>query len=1184
MKKSKKGFILLGITTSIIAANGIIQTIKPLKTNIEEKRILGYNHNPATALDNVFKEDGMTILPFIFEAPTDKLTESRIREEFAKAGLTIKSISTGTTVGTGTEITVNENSNIYTVLVYGDVNGDGEVDIYDAMRIIRAVKQSSAALNGIYFKAGNVANDDNIIDIYDAMREISFMKRIQKKLVIVEPASLKETRELTSITAEYNNSVAVSAATTLDQIKPNIVVKAHYNNGDVETVTTFDLKGNLIAGQDNSLTVTVAGKTANITVTVAERELVSISAKYDDTTPVPVTTTLEELKAKVSVTGTYNNNTTAPITEFTLDGILAPGTSNIIKVKTQGKEATITVTVEEDSVTGITLKTLPKKTKYNYGEETLDLTGGEITVNYLVGGQKTESITSGMVSGYNPKQEGPQTITVTYSGVTTTFEVTVLDRISALEVKESGRTSNVTVVSGGYKVDSKAEFVLGTIQAANKDNVSALNPDMLTFNVELNSSEDADATKDSLTVEKVVDKDGNVTLKGTAAKAGTYTINVVLSYEDKTVTLPITVQAVKSLEIKRVNLTMDKDDLKVGKPLRINIEVININDEKITPDSIEFINENPAGGLAFTMYDSTGALIDGTDLSEVAYIEVSTTIETAQTATFTVKATTAKNSKTTDATLQVKDAPVVTSIQLSQSNIPLYIEDREGTTTDENGNIYTVLDVEFFDQVGEKMEVEASNILMVSEDAYNPINLKMTKSQIALIRPIVDLYGMGMSIPGNGLYTKLYDEDGKEATGHTTVSKIGVALITDSADFEVVLSSIVGKNLKFGNNVGATIGAEIPLQVVYKDLTTIRITEEGQENVTKDGSMYNVPLNQEFILGTITVGPNEGPLTPDMLTIETPKDGITISYELKDGKIIVKGTITIAGTYSVRPITTDGKVLAKNSMNVKAEAIPNVKNITISKSNVEIGRATEAELTVETDLNPTGEPITAGDIKVEYDSDIKVTLLNEDRDPIEDGQLLQKVKYLKLEAKELTQTDNDNVNLKITVFEGKTNVKSVSNKISVYQPVPRVIETDATATLYGAANANTVTADDGLIYTLVPVSAWADAEKTKPVVLTCEMFNQMSADKKVSITIPTVKVRLEEHDLDLDEKMITTKFFDENNHEISNGDIVYIGLAICNLPDPDATFDRTQLNGLEITLTCVDNSAETKITTSYSEN
>ena len=1186
MKKSKKGFILLGITTSIIAANGIMQTMKPLKMNIEEKRMLGYNHNPVTALDNIFEKDGLLILPFIYDNPEQKITKNDIIAEFNKAGLTVKEISTGEKIGTGTKITVNENSNVYTVLVYGDVTGDGVVNLIDAQKIIsfkRYPNDPTFLIEGIYTIAANVQNTTDTLDLIDAQKIIMFKNgTLEEPLVKVEPISLKESRELTSISAEYNNSVAVSAATTLDQIKPNVTVKAHYSNGDIETVSAFELTGSLTAGQDNSLTVTYNGQTANITVTVAERELVSISAEYNNATPVPVTTTLEQLKANVTVTGKYNNGTTGTITEFTLDGVLTPGTSNTIKVKAQGKEASITVTVEADSVTGIALKTPPTKIKYNYGEETLDLAGGEITINYLVGGAKTEIITSEMVSGYDSKQEGPQTITVTYGGATTSFEVTVLDRISALEVTENGRTDNVTAVSGGYKVDSKSEFILGTIQAANKNNVSALNPDMLTFNVELNSSDDADATKDSLTIEKVVGADGNVTLKGNVANAGTYTVNVALSYEDKTVTLPITVQAVKSSEIKRVILNMEKDDLKVGKPLRIDIEVININDEKITPDSIEFVNATP--GLAFAMYDSTGTLIDGADLSEVAYIEVSTTLENAQAANFTVKATTEKNSKETSATLQVKDAPVVTSIKLSQSNVPLYIEDREGTTTDENGNIYTVLDVEFFDQVGEKMDVEASNILMVSEEAYNPTNLGMTKSQIALVTPTVTLQGIGTTItlPGNGLYTKLYDEDGKEATGHTVVSKIGVALITDSADFEVVLSSITDKNLKFGNNVGTTIGTEIALQVVYKDLTTIRITEDGQENVIKDGSVYNVPLNQEFILGTITVGPNEGPLTPEMLTIQTPKDGITISYELKDGKIIAKGTVTKAGTYSVRPITTDGTVLAKNSMNVKAESIPTVNDIKLSKANVEVGRATEAELTVETDLNPTGETITAGDIKVECDSDIKVTLLNEDRDPIEDGQLLQKVKYLKLEAKELTQSDNDSVNLTITVFDGKTNVKSVTKTVSVYQPVPRVLETDATATLYGTENANTVTADDGLIYTLVPVNAWADSGKTKPVVLTCEMFAQVSSDKKVNITIPDVDVEM--MGMPLKYQMITTKFFDENNHEITRGDIAYVGFAISNLPMEGATFDRTQLNGLEITLTCVDNSAETKITTSYSEN
>ena len=319
-----------------------------------------------------------------------------------------------------------------------------------------------------------------------------------------------------------------------------------------------------------------------------------------------------------------------------------------------------------------------------------------------------------------------------------------------------------------------------------------------------------------------------------------------------------------------------------------------------------------------------------------------------------------------------------------------------------------------------------------------------------------------------------------------------------------------------------------------------------------------------------------------MLTIQEPKDGLTISYEMKDGKIIVKGTVTKAGTYSVRPITTDG-LLAKNSMNVKAEAIPTINNINLGKETVEIGRATEAELIVETDLNPTGETITAGDIKIECDSDIVVTLLNEDRDPIADGQLLQRVKYLKLEAKELSQTDNDNVNLTITVFDGKTNAKSVSKTIKVYQPIPRAIEIDNTVTLYGTANSNTMTSDDGLNYTLLPIKAWADTEKTKPVVITREMFgDEFSSDILISIAIPKVNVIRAGKTVQM--VVIKNAFFDKDKDVANTGDIEYIGFAKINLPS-GATLEENALEGVDIEIKCnADNGQTAIVTTSYSEN
>lgn len=1176
MRKSKKGFILLGITTSIIAANGIMQAVKPLKMNMNETNILEYNHNPKTALDNVFVEDNMTILPFIFSKTDQKITRAKIEEEFTKANLTIKNISTGDVIGTGTKITVNEDSTEYTVLVYGDVDGDGEVGFYDALDIIWEVNHPEAhSFEGIFFKAANLENSDNEIEFYDALRIIPFVNEVEgTKLVLNEPVSIKESRTLTKITAEYNDATPVSAATTLDQIKANVTVKAHYSNNDIEPVDTFELTGSLEAGKQNTLTVEALGKTADITVTVDERELTEITASYDNTTPVPATTTLNELKSKITVTGKYNNGTTDTITDFTLAGQLEPGETNTITVKVQGKEDTIEVTVEPASVESITLAKAPDKNKYNYGEETLDLTGGKITVNWTVGDPTTLDLSNAKVTGYNPKQEGEQTLTVTYAGAETTFKVTVLDRISALELKDTGRSDNVTAVAGGYKTKSKSEFILGTVQAVNKDNVSAaLDPNMITLNKELISSDDTDATVECLTIEKVVDENGNVTLKGKTTATGTYKITVTLTYEGQTpINFDINLVAEKSEKLGRVEAKSDSDELKVGHPIEAKILVYNEYGEIIEPETIE-IEEVP--GITITKLDEYGAIT--TDSSKVKAIRISTTLETEQKVNFTVtaKGIGANNEVSTEVSLQIKDAPVLTSVTMNETSISLYTEEKENTKVD-GVNIYTVFEVDFLDQLGEAIKYAPSDLKIVNEDDLEYLQIQKNQAAIVLPNVIIKKTGGTAQKPGVGLAAKFYDESGKDAT--TVVEQLGVAYKKDLEGREVVLSSIIGKTIKIVN-YNKDVVKEIPLDVVFREITTLKIEEDGRQNIIKDTTTgaYVAQLNQEFILGTIIAGANEGPLTAEMLTteIEGDTEGIKITYENNnDGQILIKGTITKVGEYKLTPKA--GNILAINPMTLEAREIPQVpiiSKIELSKNTVEIGKPTMSDLKVITNLNPDGEKVLVRDITLSYDTNkIDVKYLNA-ASGFETDKALDEVSGLKITAK---TTEDTEVDLTITLFAGQENEASITTKISVYNPIPRFIEIDDSVAL-SKSNYNTVA-----------IKAYADAEKKKPVTLKYDMFEVNPIEgteeiaNKIYITIPNVLVS--KGDKSKEYEVILGNFQDKDNNVISNStdnkEIAYVGFKV-EVPE-DFTVEDANLNGVTITLKSTAVGGETKtITTSY---
>lgn len=94
--------------------------------------------------------------------------------------------------------------------------------------------------------------------------------------------------------------------------------------------------------------------------------------------------------------------------------------------------------------------------EYFYGQD-LDLSDARIIVSYADGFTKPIDLTPDMISGYNPKQEGVQKVTVTYMGLSTEIEIFVkpitIQRIEAVEINsETGKVSParpLKVIEGG---------------------------------------------------------------------------------------------------------------------------------------------------------------------------------------------------------------------------------------------------------------------------------------------------------------------------------------------------------------------------------------------------------------------------------------------------------------------------------------------------------------------------------------------------------------------------------------------------------------------------------------------------------------------------------------------------------------------------------------------------------------
>ena len=110
------------------------------------------------------------------------------------------------------------------------------------------------------------------------------------------------------------------------------------------------------------------------------------------------------------------------------------------------------------------------KKEYYVGDKFV--VGGQITVSYSDADPETIDITSAMVSGYNPQTSGSQTITVTYGGKTTSYEVTVTAvTVTGITVTPPTKTD--------YKVGDSLDLTGGSL-VVNYSNSTTSDPISLT--------------------------------------------------------------------------------------------------------------------------------------------------------------------------------------------------------------------------------------------------------------------------------------------------------------------------------------------------------------------------------------------------------------------------------------------------------------------------------------------------------------------------------------------------------------------------------------------------------------------------------------------------------------------------------------------------------------------------------
>lgn len=131
--------------------------------------------------------------------------------------------------------------------------------------------------------------------------------------------------------------------------------------------------------------------------------------------------------AMISVTYTSGKNELMNVTADMISGYNSSKLGEqTVTVTYRGQSDSFPVTVvERPSVTDISLITLPYQTEFRVGSA-FDFTGAQLKVTFSNGTLKMIPVTNDMTSGGNINRIGTHTITVTYYGKTTTFEVKVV--------------------------------------------------------------------------------------------------------------------------------------------------------------------------------------------------------------------------------------------------------------------------------------------------------------------------------------------------------------------------------------------------------------------------------------------------------------------------------------------------------------------------------------------------------------------------------------------------------------------------------------------------------------------------------------------------------------------------------------------------------------------------------------
>lgn len=399
-KMPKKMLLTLALVTGVTGTLAVSGT-RINKSNIETLQSKVNTYEANEFVKEIFTtEDGTRYLPIVYEDAYDRITKSEIENKFKAAGIEIESISSET-IGTGT--TIKTKNATYTVLIYGDVDGNGTVDIRDVNKIIRTLLyDEEPELTGIRALAANVQDlPEKPIDIRDVHRIVEFL--LERNTIIdkkdVPESDISRDKEAPAIEIIGDNPLLVRLNTeykdpgvkVTDNLDPNVKWTANPTSID----TSKPGKHNIIYTATDA-----SGNTSTaVRVVEVEDELAPEITLNDPREIIPINVFDEEAFNKLDLGATAKDakedNIKVEIEGIDKVNINVPGiyTITYTAINSQGNKA---IPVERkieviNYVTDMIVRGNISKTQFKEDEE-IDLEGVTVEITRAYGDPITKTI------------------------------------------------------------------------------------------------------------------------------------------------------------------------------------------------------------------------------------------------------------------------------------------------------------------------------------------------------------------------------------------------------------------------------------------------------------------------------------------------------------------------------------------------------------------------------------------------------------------------------------------------------------------------------------------------------------------------------------------------------------------------------------------------------------------------